>query len=267
MSEPTQKSVDDFLRDGVLISRSVEAQSIQSLVDRCRPRKTQLELIRIGGLGDGGYLVPNDLDGIKACFSPGVSNTATFELDLLKNHGIPSHLADWSVDAPPAYAGQKSFEKKYLAAYSSDVYISLDDWVRRFESAGDSFDLILQMDIEGSEYEAILGASIEVLRRFRILVIEFHDFHHIGHTSFFKLVRAAFDKLFVGFVPLHIHPNNCCYSRNINGVLIPPVFEMTLIRKDRVEINGYQSIFPHPLDSPNLDDRPDLALPPNWYVC
>jgi hypothetical protein len=264
MVEHAQKSLDDFLREGVLISNSVSACDIQSLVDRCRPRRAQLELIRLGGCNDGGYLVPDDLDGISACFSPGVSDSATFELELLQKHGIPSHMADYSVNAPPVYARQKSFLKRYLGAYSSDVYISLDDWVQQFESGGDSFDLLLQMDIEGSEYEAILGSSIEILRRFRILVIEFHEFQNIGHPSFFKLVRATFNKLFEGFLPLHIHPNNCCHIRNVNGVLIPPVFEMTLIRKDRCVVSGYQNMFPHPLDRPNLSDRPDLALPLNW---
>ncbi len=37
----------------------------------------------MGGENDGGYLVPDDLEGIEYCFSPGVSNIATFELDCL----------------------------------------------------------------------------------------------------------------------------------------------------------------------------------------
>ena len=43
------------------------------------PVKTEHELIRIGGSKDGGYLVPNDLSGIQACFSPGVSDLADFK--------------------------------------------------------------------------------------------------------------------------------------------------------------------------------------------
>ena len=47
---------------------------------RARPdRKTAASELReeidfgIGGAGDGGYLVPDDLDGIEYCFSPGVN--------------------------------------------------------------------------------------------------------------------------------------------------------------------------------------------------
>jgi hypothetical protein len=264
MTSQEPKSIDDLLREGIVVTNAVAATDMQSLIDKCHPHLTDLELIRIGAPGDGGYLVPNDLLGISACFSPGVSNVATFESDLLDRFGIQSHLADYSVDVPPQNARQKSFEKKFLGAYTSGPYISLDDWVSRHEDGGGSFDLLLQMDIEGAEYESILGASLNVLRRFRIIVCEFHDFHQLGHPSFFKLVRSTLEKIFQSFIPVHIHPNNCGTPRNINGILVPPVFEMTLLRKDRAASRGYAELFPHPLDSKNIPFRPDVPLPRNW---
>jgi len=44
-----------------------------------RPYTTDKELIRLGAEKDGGYLIPNDLAGIEACFSPGVGNEFNFE--------------------------------------------------------------------------------------------------------------------------------------------------------------------------------------------
>lgn len=41
------------------------------------------DLIRLGPNGDGGYLVPDDLTGIEACFSPGVCATSEFENTVL----------------------------------------------------------------------------------------------------------------------------------------------------------------------------------------
>ena len=38
-----------------------------------KPKASKTPLIRIGGDGDGSYLVPDDLEGITACFSPGVN--------------------------------------------------------------------------------------------------------------------------------------------------------------------------------------------------
>ncbi len=50
------------------------------LADVLRPFDVGHPLIRIGAFSDGGYLVPSDLQGIKACFSPGVSQQSSFEL-------------------------------------------------------------------------------------------------------------------------------------------------------------------------------------------
>lgn len=47
-------------------------------------RVIDVKLTRIGSSNDGGYLVPDDLDGIKSCFSPGVANNSDFEFDLSK---------------------------------------------------------------------------------------------------------------------------------------------------------------------------------------
>jgi FkbM family methyltransferase len=41
-------------------------------------------------------------------------------------------------------------------------------------------DIILKMDIEGAEYEALYNTSSEVLRRFKIIFIELHGPKHIG---------------------------------------------------------------------------------------
>lgn len=83
---------------------------ILDLLSLLKPIKTNHELIRIGGDGDGGYLIPNDLVGIDSCFSPGVSSVADFENDLTKK-GIKCFLADFSVDAPPIKNKLFDFEK------------------------------------------------------------------------------------------------------------------------------------------------------------
>ena len=80
------------------------------------PVATEHQLVRIGGSADGGYLVPDDLAGISALFSPGVADTADFE-SVFAARGVPCFLADYSVDAPPVSSPLFHFEKKYLGAY------------------------------------------------------------------------------------------------------------------------------------------------------
>ena len=57
------------------------AEALQLL----KPVRSSYPLVRIGGDQDGAYLLPNDLKGIEACFSPGVSYKKSFELYQIEN--------------------------------------------------------------------------------------------------------------------------------------------------------------------------------------
>ena len=48
----------------------IGGDELQALLDRLHPVEMGPQLVRIGPRGDGGYLVPDDLGGIVACFSP-----------------------------------------------------------------------------------------------------------------------------------------------------------------------------------------------------
>jgi FkbM family methyltransferase len=60
--------------------------------------------------------------------------------------------------------------------------MTLENWVRR--KAPDKSDFIVQMDIEGAEYEVICDTSHETFRKFRILAIEFHEVHKLYQKDF-----------------------------------------------------------------------------------
>jgi hypothetical protein len=96
-----------------------------------KPKPSPYPLIRIGGDQDGAYLVPDVLQGIRACFSPGVNNTKSFEDDLTSNHGIPCHLCDFTSDIEafetPLIEGMQTFKKKWLDIDQAEDSISLDD--------------------------------------------------------------------------------------------------------------------------------------------
>jgi hypothetical protein len=235
---------------------------LKSIIQSLRPVKTKYDLIRVGGANDGGYLIPNDLEGITACFSPGVDVTASFEQDLL-NRGIRSHLADGSVDGVPEGLEVSSFTKKHLRGLYTDQTMTLISWMADHHAFMDSY--ILQMDIEGAEYETILAADRNTLNRFRIIVIEVHNAQHWFHPIAFGLVQTFFAKLLEDFHVVHIHPNNNCPFIQYDEVFFPSVFELTLLRKDRAEPDGFVDTFPHALDQPNVTDKPDRSIPEEWY--
>jgi hypothetical protein len=237
-------------------------EEIQKLIDSIRPVKTKFDLIRVGGANDGGYLLPNDLSGINLCFSPGVDVTASFEKDLLER-GIKSHLADASVDGAPNGLEVASFTKKYLGGYNDDTHMTLAAWM--YEQRAFMGDFILQMDIEGGEYTTLLCTPPDVLRKFRIIAVEIHNVQTWFTPLAWPVVTTFFEKLLEDFYVVHNHPNNNCPFIDADGILMPTVFELTLLRKDRTIALGYCDQFPHPLDQPNVLNKPDRPLPDGWY--
>ncbi|NQU54342.1 MAG: FkbM family methyltransferase [Bacteroidetes bacterium] len=216
----------------------------------------------MGAEGDGGYLVPDDLEGIEACFSPGIGAKSKFEEDCL-SYGIKTYLADASVDSLPINNDQLHFTKKFVAAYNNDSFMTLDSWVDSASITVDS-DLLLQMDIEGSEYEVLTNMSENLLKRFRLIVLEVHFLDHLWGVDFYKMASAAFIKILKNHTCVHIHPNNTSPIVKINDLEIAPTVEITFLRNDRIKSKSPAIEFPHPLDADN-SDKEAVVLPRNWY--
>lgn len=226
------------------------------------PITTDKELTRLGAMGDGGYLVPDDLDGIVACFSPGVSTVATFE-EAIVQRGVPCYLADASVSGAPFDHPLIHFDKKFLGVIDDDSTITLDSMVRAY--APPSGDLILQMDIEGAEWPVLLNVSDSVLGRFRIIVLELHSLERLIDIVGFDVMFPVLDRLLRQFNVVHLHPNNLALPLHVADLVIPRLLEMTLLRRDRGNRTGFAKQFPHPLDHKNLEHCPDFPLPAGWY--
>jgi len=252
-----------LLQRGFLLSPGSNDIEIKELLTDLVPYKTDKELIRIGGDADGGYLIPNDLEGVRYCFSPGVADRSTFELDLA-SRGIRSFLADYSVDEPPIKSDMFHFTKKHLGALNNAKFTTLQKWIENSVSR-DTKDFILQMDIEGGEYEVILDTPTSVWERFRIVVVEFHDLQDIFSQSGIKFIGHCFLKLLLSFRVVHIHPNNTLPIAGRNGLQVPSILEITFLRRDRVRSSERCEVFPHPLDQPNCADGPDIVLPDCWF--
>jgi hypothetical protein len=252
-----------LLTSGRSIAEATDIKDLERFIEKFRPKSVGKKLIRIGGKGDGAYLLPDDLSGISTCFSPGVDVTSTFEEELAERYGINSFMVDFSVDKPPIDNKFFHFDKKFLGNKNDEKFIRLEDWVKN--NTSDNSDLLLQMDIEGAEYEVIIDTPREVFKKFRIMAIEFHFLDMMFNKNSFKMVEAVFDKLSSDFTVAHIHPNNSRPIINKNLISIPELLEFTFLRNDRVELNGEKLKFPHPLDEQCAPNRPSRHLPKCWW--
>ena len=251
-----------FLGCGYNISKVTSKNDLRSFFEAIHPVAINVELIRIGGKGDGGYLVPNDLEEIKACFSPGVSSISKFE-EHLAEMNIKSFMLDYSVDKPAVDNDLFIFEKKFLGNKNNEKFIRLEEWVNTNSSATES-NLILQMDIEGAEFTVFLDTPSSTLKKFRIMVVEFHNMHKLFNKESFQFVKQVFDKILMDFSVVHIHPNNDNPMISMGKFDVPPVIEFTFYRKDLVHHVDHKLTFPHPLDSPNIKNKPNIVLPKCW---
>ena len=253
-------------RLGVSVSRQVSIDRQIGMMEAAKPWLTDHPLIRLGGDHDGGYLIPDDLQGIVACFSPGVSSQATFEEALLAR-GIRCYQVDASVERSPVKDHPLvQFERKFLGPTTEGEFTTLADWINEKEPDPRG-DLLLQMDIEGAEWLVLAATADAILRRFRIICIQFHDLDHLFAPFPFAIMESVFEKLLREFYVVHVHPNNwsevTAASRRYR---VPSVLEYTFLRKDRVRQKSAASQFPHPLDQDCKPNGPYVGLPTSLYM-
>lgn len=215
----------------------------------------------MGSREDGGYLLPDDLRGIAALFSPGVAENWSFEADMVNRYPMPAYLCD---RLPIPSDCPFEVDDFWLGPSTQGETVSLADWVAK-RAPDPSGDLLLQMDIEGAEYLTLLACPVEVLRRFRIIALELHALHRLLDRSWFETVYLPLlQKLSTEFIVVHVHPNNAASIDRRSGLDIPRTLEVTFYRNDRFVAGSEPVQIPHPLDAVNVRGKTDVALSDFW---
>lgn len=243
------------------ISYTTPVRTLKKFLLQFRPLDTEHELERIGGHKDGGYLVPKlELNHISACFSIGCNFVWDFEKEIGENYGIPSIIVDDISKKPNDLGHLQEYFPGWLGKFNNDQTISLEDLVKKSRFS-ESDSLLLQMDIEGAEFECLLYTPKKVLQQFRIIVIEIHNLQNILHHHLFVKYYYPFMNLILDdFEILHMHPNNACGVWQYGDIEFPEVIEVTFLRRDRVKsTEGYTSL-PHKLDQLNSQVNPPILI-------
>ena len=233
------------------------------LLSNMLPKYAGYEYIRLGPKGDGGYVLPNDLIDIKACFSPGVNNQIGFEIDLLERFGVASHLCD-EQNKKPELPESFSYDNFWLAEKTMLGFSTFTDWVQSYNS-GQNDDLILQMDIEGAEWQVLALTPDDLLSRFRIIIVELHTLGKIASwRRFHNEVKPLFVKLFRYHYVAYLHANNCLGASAFGPVIIPEVVEVTFHRLDRLKAEPETLRIPTALDYDCVPERPAVSFYDSW---
>lgn len=229
------------------------------------PVDTGVPLIRLGGTKDGSYLVPNAIDGIQLCLSPGTCGIIDFERSLSEIYGIPCLLCDPAENAPEYLPPLLKFDRIALASVDGPVTMSISSWMHS-HGYGDASPLLLSMDIEGGEIDVILGMQEDLFSRIRIATIEFH-YLHILHTepncNYATSLMSAISKMCKHFDIVHFKLNNNCPYRistdGVNSDTFYTCIELTFLNKQLRRKKPTQlplDALPHILDVNNVSTKP-----------
>jgi len=267
-ADGTEIQVDDRvakLIQNLMNKNKPVSSGVEHFINRFKDKYIYSDLIRVGGDGDGGYLLPDNLKDVSFCFSPGVSTVALFEEEISEKYGIKSYMADASVEKSPIDNDNFTFIPKFLGSKSENNFITLSDWIN--DCIGDDKSKkILQMDIEGGEYDVLTFEDSETLASFSTMVIEFHWLNRMFDPMFLKMISGIFEKIYKNFSICHVHPNNCCGIEVYDGIHIPRVIEVTFVRNDSVAKYLNKPIkLPHKLDRKNVMQNEDIIMPEKWW--
>lgn len=214
-----------------------------------------IPLVRVGRDMDGGYvMLDSGLDRVP-CYNFGIAQETSWDADMVKR-GCQVLQYDHTVDSSPALTdkslGFSVFHKIGVGAVASDDGpIETIGNLLRQNNHLERDDLIMNMDIEGCEWDILNSVDEDHIRCFFQIVIELHNI--LTPT---KDKISAIEKLLSTHTPIHVHGNNC--GRIENGM--PDTLEVTLIRSDMFILTECNDTFPRVLDRPNTPVRPDYFL-------
>ena len=201
---------------------------------------------RLGNQNDGGYVVVDDFTQNDHVISMGVAYDVSFEKALEgKVSWIDAY--DYSVNNLPEPIANSRFFKERIGADSAYV----------FDRVPKGKDLILKIDIEGGEWAFFESLSEEQVNRFRQIAVEIHWSIQNPYASIPEVPVDILEKLLKTHQVVVVHPNNYGSVFYADGLTIPQVIEITLLRRSSYEF--LDSPFTKPqLLRPNDPARPEL---------
>ena len=214
---------------------------------------------RFGSRFDGGYLLIDDVSKSDICISLGVGNHYSFDLDI-STRCQEVIMFDHTVDVPEISAHNVTFNKIGISTSPASGFTTLEQILNSIPLESD---LILKIDIEGTEWDVFDVITEQSLIRFRQIIVEFHDFFQVGNTTLFNKMSSSLTKLSRTHHLMNFHANNWANFHTIVGVPLPDVIEATYLRRESEDPISYRIVpLNGTLNDPNNQDLPEYE--PNF---
>ena len=155
-------------------------------------------------------------------------------------------LYDFSINSLP----QKIKNSRFFIEKVGLDYSTILDRVK------DKEDLILKIDIEGSEWDFFKNISEVDINKFKQIILEVHWMVEIEGVKIPDFRIDVIEKINKTHQIVALHPNNYSKTVNVAGLVVPQVLEITFLRKsDNKFVKGTP---PKNLFYPNNPNRADI---------
>lgn len=233
------------------------------------PYRTAYTKKRYGRNGDGGYILLKELfDKSNFVYSYGINDNpedVSFDLQC-SQEGKNVYMYDGSIGKLPLENPRFFFKKEFLFKGVLEKHIQ--------ENGHESeSNMVLKMDIEGSEYEVINSDIDLISKHFDQVTIEIHNLieeYPINWelTEFNRAIKFNkdikinfFENLFLHYNIFHIHANN----HGVRHADFPDSLEISFLRKDYEVFGIDNQRYPiDELDFPNYNFEKDYVL--DWWL-
>ena len=191
-----------------------------------------LELIRVGADHDGGYLMANDFD-VAGAISIGIGPDVSWDRDVA-SRGIPVVMFDPTIRRPPDRVEGTRFVNVGLGSTaSSGSYRPLGQLVG-LAGMSCSDDLLLKIDVEGAEWEALAGLAPSDLAPFSQIVLEMHDLDRLKDCQYSEQILQTVRIIRSGHLSVHVHANNFESLTRFDRNWFPKAIEVSFLRLEKV---------------------------------
>lgn len=217
------------------------------------------DLKRYGGAHDGGYLLcENLIRGVQAAYSYGIGDEDNWGCAVSRQFGVPVHQYDcFTAARPTCDGGRFTFHNACVGGRRETREAREFDTIAAHLAAnGDAGKrLLLKIDIEGAEWDALMAAPDAVLDAIDQMAMELHG---TDEARFVDLIRRLKTKFYL----VNLHFNN--YACTADTAPLPAwAFQVLWVHKRLgvLDPNGPSPAPLHPLNAADNADGPDCQLP------
>lgn len=236
-------------------------ENFKHIKSLCRVKKSVgYDLVRIGGNHDGGYVMIDDFVNCDIALSFGIGFDTSWDEDMAQRR-LEVYCYDHTIEQLPIKDNRLHFNKIGISGVDSleKGLLSLDSilYINHFQNKSN---MILKMDVEGSEWGFFDTVDSEILKHFSQMTFELHGLTNSKNS---RQIIAALRKVNETHQAVWIHANNASSAEQAGDIIIPDLIEITYASRERYRFMQTDYNCPLDIDQPNLKERFDLELK-NW---